>query len=181
MLRLLQNCSLLSIGALSLIACCAVSPSKAQNQPGVLERSAHCLVTAWLSPEDIKGDVLTASYTQAAKGSNEFGHAIYLVIYLSSDRTQGYIFDIGYKKQDGRWVLLLQNNAKFIRSGKDVSFIDPPLGGTWTQEHLIKGIERIATQPTVSFRVQNLLKPDSTDCKSYADPDRQIASGKGAR
>ena len=180
MLRRSQVRSLL-IGAPVLIAG-TFATCNSQSQTAILERAAHCSVTAWLSPQDVNGADITVGYISAAKGTNDFGHPIYLVSYFSSNHKQGYVFDIGYKKQDGRWILLLQNNAKFIRSGKDVNFVDPPLGGTWTQEHLIKGIERIATQPAASFRIQSLLKPDSsTDCRSYADSDRQVARGKDVR
>jgi hypothetical protein len=182
MLRLFKSRCLFLVGALSLIAGGVVDRCNAQNKLRVLERSAHCSVTAWLSPEDIKGTVVTAGYAAGTKISNDFGRQIYLVTYVSSDRRQGYVFDIGYKEQNGRWVLLLQNNAKFVRSGKDVNFVEPALGGTWTQEHLIEGIERIGAQSTSSFQIRNLLKPDSsTVCRSYSDPDRQASSGKDVK
>jgi hypothetical protein len=51
-----------------------------------------------------------------------------------------------------------------------VSFVSPPLGGTWTQEHLTAAIKQIEKQPSFSISVKDLLVVDPlADCESYAD------------
>jgi hypothetical protein len=84
------------------------------------------------------------------------------------------VFAIVLTQQDDREVFDIQNNASFVLSKHEpegVSFVDPPLGGTWTQEHLASAIKQIETQPRFSILVKDLYATDSSvHCESYTDP-----------
>jgi len=48
--------------------------------------------------------------------------------------------------------------------------VDPPLGGTWTQEHLVSAIKRIERRTTFTVPVKELQSPSAeVNCESYAD------------
>jgi hypothetical protein len=73
-------------------------------------------------------------------------------------------------------VFNIQNNASFVLSKNEpsgVSFVNPPLGGTWTQEHLASAIKEkeIERQPRFALSLKDLFAADpSLVCESYTDP-----------
>lgn len=71
----------------------------------------------------------------------------------------------------------IQNNASFVLSKPEpggVSFVTPPLGGTWTHEHLASAIEEAEKRPRFSIPVKDLsLVGESIACEAYTDPERQ--------
>ena len=68
----------------------------------------------------------------------------------------------------------IQNNASFVRSKdgfESVDFVNPPLGGSWTQEHLVSAINSIEQQPRYALHTKDILLPlAGAECDSYADP-----------
>jgi hypothetical protein len=107
-------------------------------------------------------------------GMYDDGRPVYVVSYTTANRNHGYIFDIALKTEGTSTIFTLQNNARFVRSGQNVDFIDPPLGGTWTQEHLVSAVNQLSKQATSSFQMRNVKTLNtSVSCKSYADADRQ--------
>jgi hypothetical protein len=82
-------------------------------------------------------------------------------------------FTIFLTEHDGHQVFDIQNNASFVLSKgglHGVSFVNPPLGGTWTEEHLASAIKRIEKQPRYTISVENPLALDSSiTCASYTD------------
>jgi hypothetical protein len=99
--------------------------------------------------------------------------AIYVVNYAAPTRSNGLVFTIFLTEHDGRQDFNIQNNASFVLSKDDfegVSFVNPPLGGTWTQEHLASAIKRIEKQPRVTLSVEDLRATNSSvRCESYTD------------
>jgi len=75
--------------------------------------------------------------------------------------------------RSGRQIFDIQNNAKFIKSKKGIDgidFVEPPLGGTGTQEDLAAAIKRIERGPKFTVQVKELLAPSAVaHCASYAD------------
>ena len=83
-------------------------------------------------------------------------------------------FTIFVTEHDGRQDFNIQNNASFVLSKDEfegVSFVNPPLGGTWTQEHLASAIKRIEKQSRFNISAKELSAADpSVRCESYTDP-----------
>jgi hypothetical protein len=99
---------------------------------------------------------------------------VYLVKYAAPARSNGLGFAIFLTEQGARQEFNIQNNAGFALSQDEsdgVSFVNPPLGGTWTQEHLASAIKRIEKEPRFTISVKDLSAADSSiRCESYADP-----------
>jgi len=101
---------------------------------------------------------------------------IYLVEYIGPGRSHGMVFAVWLTEEGSDKVFNIQNNAKFVRSNKGedvvegVNFVEPPLGGTWTQERLVSAIKLIEGQPRFMIPVEGLLvAPANTRCESYTD------------
>ncbi len=93
--------------------------------------------------------------------------------YTGFGRSDGLVFAILVTQKDGRQVYDIQNNAKSIRS-KDaeegIDFVEPPLGGTWTQQHLVTAIKSIERLRIITVPASDLLRPAlGTVCVSYTD------------
>ena len=67
----------------------------------------------------------------------------------------------------------IQNDASFVlsRGGENgVSFVNPPLGGTWTLEHIAFAIREIEKRPRVVISIQDIRQADSSFiCEAYTD------------
>jgi hypothetical protein len=83
-------------------------------------------------------------------------------------------FAIFLTERDGHPAFNIQHNASFVLSKDEpisVSFVDPPLGGTWTQEHLASAIKEIEKQPRFTLSAKDLSAADpSLVCEAYTDP-----------
>lgn len=157
---------------------CMNLTARSQNEGTTPFRSAiHCLVAKEF-----------LQYTRASKLT--FGHLLddksypeekmlYIVFYPHPSSSNGSIFTIFVTDHDGHGTFNIQNNARF-RLSKDgnnkVSFVDPPLGGTWTQEHLVSAIIQINRQPKTIIPIESLLGADtSVTCEAYTDPQPRPA------
>ena len=157
--------------AILLLTCLSTTVHLQERAPDLLTRAAHCLaVKHYLTSS--KATALSFGYLVDEK-SYPGQKILYLVNHTAPARSNGLVFMIVLTQQNGRQVFDIQNNASFVLSKDDIdgiSFIDPPLGGTWTQEHLMSAIKRIEKQPRFTIPVKDLLTADSlTDCESYAD------------
>jgi hypothetical protein len=105
---------------------------------------------------------------------------LYIVEYPKPSRRDGLVFTIFVTDQNGHRDFNIQNNASFTaskHSDDGVSFANPPLGGSWTQEHLISAIKQIEKQPTVVLPMKNILEIDpSASCEAYTDPQPKPAA-----
>ena len=159
------------LAALPLLACLSATVCAQEPVPQILIRAAQCLTVKNFLPPTNAGK-LTFGYVldeQSYPGDK----VIYLVAYADPVRSNGSIFAIFLTAHDGRENFNIQNNASFVLSKSEpigVSFINPPLGGTWTQEHLASAINRIERQPKITISVKDLLVvAPHTDCQSYTD------------
>jgi hypothetical protein len=143
------------------------------DQPPMLLLDApHCLVTEkqdWLGLRTSKASKLSLGYVLDSTSFS--GKAfLYGVVDKSTDGSQGNVFDIEYRQLGSIRIYNIQNNATFARSRKGVDFLGPPLGGTWTQDHLLAAVKKIGQRPRFDVRVNDLLKQSAlTRCSSYAD------------
>ncbi len=156
--------------------CCA---AHAQDQGrALLHRAVHCLATKNFLP-----------LSKVAEGT--FGYLLddksypgkkmlYVVDYPNPSRPEGFVFTIFVADHNGHQGFNIQNNARFALS-KDVntgvSFAAPPLGGTWTREHLASAIKQIEKQPKVTLSMKNVVAVDaSLSCEAYTDPQPKPAT-----
>jgi hypothetical protein len=104
--------------------------------------------------------------------------AMYVVEYSNASRPDDFVFTLFVTEHDRQQIVDIQNNARFKVSKYDrVSFVAPPLGGTWVQEHLVSAIQQIEKQPKVAIAMKNSLAADSSvRCEAYTDA--QSAAGK---
>jgi hypothetical protein len=143
-----------------------------EQPPQLLIRAAHCLAVKEELPRS-KARALTFGYLvdeQSYPGTK----VMYVVIYAAPARSNGFVFAIALTQHGDHEVFDTQNNASFVLSGKGdldgVSFVNPPLGGTWTQQHLASAIKRIEEQPRFANPVKDLLAAYAlSDCASYSD------------
>jgi hypothetical protein len=146
---------------------------QAQGQtPQLAFRAAQCLAVKDFLPSS-KATRLSFGYLLDEK-SYPGDKVIYVVNYAAPTRSNGLVFTIFVTEHDGRQDSNIQNNASFVLSRdqfEGVSFVNPPLGGTWTQEHLASAIKRIEKQPRFIISVKDLSAADpSIRCESYTDP-----------
>ena len=104
--------------------------------------------------------------------------ALYVVVYSNPQRTAGSVFTIFITGTDTHPIFNIQNNGKFVRSSKasaafrkeGVDFVEEPLWGIWTQEHLAMAIQEIGRHKAFEIRTSEVLtRPDLPRCESYAD------------
>ena len=142
--------------------------------PQLLLHAAQCLESKKFRPSS-EATKLTFGYSLDEK-SYPGERVIYLVKYAAPARSNGLVFVIFLTEHDGHQVFNIQNNASFVLSKNEpsgVSFVNPPLGGTWTQEHLASAIKEkeIERQPRFALSLKDLFAADpSLVCESYTDP-----------
>jgi hypothetical protein len=161
--------------AILLLSCLSATVCAQEQAPKLLREAAHCLAAKeqdWLGLRSSTATVLSLGYLDDTK-SYPGEEVLYVVDYTGHGRTEGLVFTIFLTRQDRRRIFDIQNNAKVVRSKEGiegVDFVEPPLGGTGTQEDLVAAIKRIERQPRFELRVKDLLRPsDLTQCESYAD------------
>jgi hypothetical protein len=157
--------------AVLLLSCLSRTVCAQEQAPKLLIQAAQCLEAKKHLPPS-KATTLSFGYLVDSK-SYPGEKVLYVVDYMGSDLSEGMVFAIFLEQHDRRRIFNIQNNARFVRSKndiEDVDFVEPPLGGIWTQEHLVAAIKRIERQPRFELRVRDLLTPsDLTQCESYAD------------
>ena len=61
------------------------------------------------------------------------------------------------------------NNATFVRTKSGIEFTGAPLGGIWTQQHLVSAIKQIERNPRFQIPVNTLHPSSSIRCEAYTD------------
>jgi hypothetical protein len=145
----------------------------AQEQtPQLLLRAAQCLEAKKFLPSS-EATKLTFGYFLDEK-SYPGDRVIYVVKYAAPTHSNGLVFAIFLTEHDGHQTFNIQNNASFVLSKDEpigVLFGNPPLGGTWTQEHLASAIKEIEKQPRFAVSAKDLSAADpSLVCEAYTDP-----------
>jgi hypothetical protein len=160
----------------SLLICLGTAPAHSHSQPPqVLLRAAQCLAAKGFLPPS-KATNLTFGYVLDEKSYPD-DRVIYIVNYAAPTRSNGLVFAVFLTEHDGHQEFNVQNNASFVLSKEEssgVSFVNPALGGTWTQEHLASAIREIEKQPRFAIAIKDLSSVDtSASCESYTDPQRK--------
>ena len=156
----------------SLFTCIGTTAQAQQHAPGLLLRAAHCLTVKHFLPQSSIGK-LTFGYFLDEK-SYPGDKVIYVVAFATPTRSNGTVFAVFLSGKDGHETFDVQNNAGFALSKQEpigVSFVTPPLGGDWTQEHLASAIKRIEKQPKFTITANDMLTiGSSVGCEAYTDP-----------
>lgn len=152
---------------------CFTCAARTQHDGQMLLRGAgHCLAAKHFLPYS-RATTLKFGYLLDEK-SYPGKKVLYVVIYPHPSRQAGLVFAI-FLPHDAHQKFNIQNNARFkvSKNSKEVLFITPPIGGTWTQEHLVSAVKRIGKQPELTIPVKSLLAEDSSaSCMAYTDPTR---------
>lgn len=159
---------------LLVMACLAFSGAAHPEDeiPPLLRQAGHCLVTD--SPEVHKllhGNPreLSLGYFLDTK-SYPGEQALYVVNYMGSKLSKGLAFVFFVRQKDQGRVLRVENNAEFERKKKGIEFLQKPVGGVWTQEHMEEAIDRIGQDPMYRIPVHELRVPSpDVRCESYKD------------
>ena len=158
--------------AISLLFCLSATVYSQEQPPPLLLHAAQCLEAKQFLPSS-KATKLTFGYFLDEKSYSP-DRVIYLVNYAAPARSNGLVFAMVLTERDGHQAFDIQNNASFVLSKDEpigVSFVTPPLGGTWTQEHLASAIKEIEKQPRFALSVKDLTAADpSLVCEAYTDP-----------
>lgn len=155
----------------SLLVYFGVAVHAQQQLPPLLVRAAHCLVVKGFLPHS-KARKLTLGYL-LDEHSYPGEKVIYVVAFKAPARSNGSVFAVFLTTKDGHDTFNIQNNATFVLSNKEpngVSFVNSPLGGVWTQNHLASAIREIEKQSRFMIPVNSLLAAGSCSCESYAAP-----------
>ena len=96
--------------------------------------------------------------------------------------SEGFVFTVFLSSKHGREGFNIQNNAKFrtsTRGWHGIDFVEDPLGGIWTQEHIVFAVKRIAKQPTVTVATEDVsVLPAGVNCEAYTDHPEKVTSQK---
>lgn len=160
----------------SLLACFGATAQGQQHVPRLLFRAARCLAVKHFLPQSSTGK-LTFGYLLDEE-SYPGDKVIYLVAFASPTRSNGTVFAVFLSSEHDHESFNIQNNAGFVLSKLEpigVSFVTPPLGGDWTQEHLASAIKDIEKQPRFTILVKDLHAQTSCSCESYTDPQPKEA------
>lgn len=138
----------------------------------MLLHAAQCLeVKGFLPSPGAAG--LTFGYFLDEKSYPD-GRVIYIVEYSVLSRSKNSVLTVFLTDDNGSQGFNIQNNATFVLSKEESSgvlFLNPPLGGTWTQQHLAAAIKEIEKQPRFAISAEELVDNDMTiQCESYTDP-----------
>jgi hypothetical protein len=142
--------------------------------PKLLNQAIYCLTTkGFLKPTkqpSTAGYFLTTEWYPGDK-------ALYVVVYSHTHRGAGSVFTVFLSGSDAHPVFNIQNNGKFVRSNKanaafrneGVDFVEDPLWGIWTQEHIAMAIQEIGRHEAFEIRTSELQTGTELRCESYAE------------
>jgi hypothetical protein len=157
--------------AMLFLICFGASVRAQQKAPPLLVHAAQCLAKKGFFPQS-RAATLSLGYFVDEK-SYPGEKVLNLIDFTAYHRSDGLVFTIVLTQQGDRQIFNIQNNGSF-RLSKDefdgVRFVDPPLGGTWTQEHIASAIQQIERQNRFTVPVSELSAvAPLVDCESYTD------------
>ena len=158
-----------SIQIVLLLACFGGSIVAQERPPKLLNDAASCLVTGnadWLGLNELKAGSVTLGFIIDTKSWPGEKH-VFVAAYTQN--RGGNLFDFKVERSGEGQSLTIQNNLAFVRSRSGVSFVEPPLGGVWTEQLLDRVVKQIALRPRFILLTKDLKVGPKTDCRSYAD------------
>jgi len=163
------------IPGILLLICLAAAARSQEEPPQLLLHAAQCLEAKRFLPSP-NATELTFGYFLDEKSYPD-DKVVYVINYLTLPRSSGLVFAVFLSENNGHQTFNVQNNAKFVLAKSQLSslsFVNPPLGGTWTQGHLVSAIKQIEKRPRIAIAVKDLSSMDtSISCEAYTDPQRK--------
>ena len=149
---------------------CAITAEAQRPAPEVVLQASQCLqAKRFIESSPSTKNLLFGYFLDSISYPGK--DVAYITQYTNPDRSRGFVYTVFYSDQNGHTNFDIQNNDRFIRRKSGIDFVDPPLGGEWTQQRLIRGIEHAARKPVVSIPLTSLTVPlGSSECRSYTDP-----------
>lgn len=142
-----------------------------------LRRASYCIAAKKFLPlpktsENLFGYLLDEKSYPGEK-------ILYVVVHQKKSRLEGSVFTVFLSDRDGTYHYDIQNNARFKLSENNnqrVFFVSPPLGGEWTQQHLVSAIKQIEKLPMITINTKDIVTNSATiDCEAYTDPQPQTS------
>lgn len=141
--------------------------SAQSEAPLQLSNAAHCLMEKDFLEKPIETQRVSYFLDESSYPGKK---VLYVATYKTEDRSKGYVFTVFLSSDGDQQVFNIQNNARFkLTKRNGVDFVDPPLGGTWTQEHLSSAIEKMQEKPTFLITTKTLRSDSTIKCESYTD------------
>jgi hypothetical protein len=157
--------------AFSMFLAVASWGSESQNPPRILIHTAQCLVAKRFITDTDKGPMTFGYFIDEQSYPGD--RVIYVVEHTGQQdgsHATGRVFSVFFNGKTGHEKYDIQNNARFTISKNEIEFNDPPLGGIWTQEHLITAIKIIAKSTKFVVSDKTLATADpAVLCESYVD------------
>jgi hypothetical protein len=159
--------------ALCLLTSLSVALHAPKKAPELLIGAVHCLALKNFVPPLPKASRSFGYFLDEKSYPGE--KVVYVVNYAAPHRTNGWVFVVFLTEQNGHQYFNIQNNATFVLSKRGVdrvSFVGAgqPLGGIWTQEHIVMAIKKIETQTRFTLDKKDFLAAmPSVSCESYTD------------
>ena len=150
------------------LECCAQEPPSE-----LLNAAAQCLVTSkldWLGLNE--SPIPTLSLGSELDMRSYPGEKHFFVVAFTGNH-KGFFFDFKVDSTGAKLRMTIENNAAFVHSRKGITFVEPPLGGVWTTEHLKAAVKQIELGSRIMLSTDGLRKKSQqVECRSYADSDQ---------
>ena len=152
------------------VGLCSIACPQDQSS-SLLRQAAHCMIEGPDAKKLMrhKPKLLSlGSYLDTTAYPGE--EALYVVAFEDGNPPKGMAFVFFVLQRDRRHTFRAENNATFVLRKKGIEFLEPPLGGAWTEEHMEAAIEHIESAPRVDFEVKDLReKSADVRCESFSD------------
>jgi hypothetical protein len=149
------------------ILCLGLEVARAQATPNI-EQVMHCIKTVdggWLtSPlEEAKSLEVGTRYDRRS-----WERENHVVVAVFQTPVKGQVFDLTEERKGPKRIYTIENNGSFLIKRGEIDFVDPPLGGVWTQENLEGNIRKIkaGAKKRVAVSTSSRSFPN-VSCKSY--------------
>jgi hypothetical protein len=150
-----------------------VALSAVADAPTEMRNAAHCVVAGdrhWLQPPLTELDQLKVAFV---RDHTSYPGEFHLVIIFLASRSSGQVFDLKEQRTKDLTRFSVENNGSFRVSDGKVAFVDPPLGGVWTQEHLASDIKRALANTHYEISRRSLERVRGISCTSYVDEEKR--------
>jgi len=145
------------------ISCVSVVRASVDTQD--LRSSAYCLAHSQYEFIERSDEMIRLQVFQDGASRT---HERHLFVFVA--RTRGVYdgFDVWVRQRAGITRYEIMTNATLKYAGREVAFINPPLGGIWAQNHFKNDFRTALASPTILMRMPRALPPNAV-CSSYAD------------
>jgi hypothetical protein len=92
----------------------------------------------------------------------------HIIVVVFETDSKGQVFDLTAECKNKQCVYTIVNNGSFMLNKSHLEFLDPPLGGVWTQEYLEANIRKITNARRTWVNLSTISAPlPEVSCTSY--------------